>query len=64
MTLAAGTYSGSLTGNIAAGEKGIFGASYVSAVSETAQFALLLAGLAAVGFVASRRRSSEPSVMA
>lgn len=64
LTLAAGTYSGSLTGKVAVGEMGVFGGSFVSAVSETAQFALLLAGLAAVGFVASRRRSSEPSVMA
>jgi hypothetical protein len=63
-TLAAGTYSGRLTGNVAGGESGVFGGSFVSAVSETSQFALLLAGLAAVGFVASRRRSSEPSVMA
>jgi hypothetical protein len=64
LTLAAGTYSGKLTGKIAAGETGVFAGSFVSAVPETAQFALLLAGLAAVGFVASRRRSSAPSVMA
>jgi hypothetical protein len=64
LALATGTYSGRLTGNVAVGESGVFGGSFVSAVSETAQFALLLAGLAAVGFVASRRRSSEPSVMA
>jgi hypothetical protein len=64
LALATGTYSGRLTGNVAVGESGVFGGSFVSAVSETSQFALLLAGLAAVGFVASRRRSSEPSVMA
>jgi hypothetical protein len=57
-TIGAGTYTLHVDGTIAAGEVTTFGGElHVTTVPEPETYALMLAGLGAVGFIARRRRS-------